>query len=223
MRKVITGAFVSLDGVMQAPGGPNEDPTGGFKFGGWVVPYMDEVFGAEIHDLFSGDPDLLLGRKTYEIFAAHWPYAEGGQDDAIAVLFNKITKYVATRSGEVDAGWHKTVVLRDAAADVAKLKQQDGPTLVTQGSADLIQTLLAHDLIDEIRTYTFPIVLGGGKKLLGDGAMSAAFKLTHSASTPMGVTIARYERAGAVETGDYGTEPPNAAEAARRERMRREG
>jgi dihydrofolate reductase len=223
MRKVITGAFVSLDGVMQAPGGPNEDPTGGFKFGGWVVPYMDEVFGAEIHDLFSDDPDLLLGRKTYEIFAAHWPYAEGGQDDAIAVLFNKITKYVATRRGEVDAGWHKTVVLRDAAADVAKLKQQDGPTLVTQGSADLIQTLLAHDLIDEIRTYTFPIVLGTGKKLFETGAKPGAFKLSHSTATPMGVTIARYERAGALKTGDYAMDQPSPAEQARQKRMQREG
>jgi len=223
MRKVITGAFVSLDGVMQAPGGPREDPTGGFPFGGWVVPYMDEAFGAEIHDLFKGEPDLLLGRKTYEIFAAHWPTAEGGPDDFIATLFNRTTKYVATRSGAVDTRWARSVVLRDAAAEVAKLKQESGPTLVTQGSADLIQTLLAHDLIDEIRTYTFPIVLGQGKKLLGQGAKPAAFTLTHSATTPMGVAIARYQRAGAVETGDYGTEPPNAAETARRARMQREG
>lgn len=223
MRKIITGAFVSLDGVMQAPGGPQEDPTGGFGFGGWVVPYMDEAFGAEIDDLFKGDPDLLLGRKTYEIFAAHWPHAEGGPDDSIARLFNKITKYVATRSGDVDTSWKDSVVLRDAATEVAKLKQGEGPALVTQGSADLIQTLLAHDLIDEIRTYTFPIVLGKGKKLLGAGAAPAAFKLTHSAATPMGVAIARYERAGDVETGDYGVEPPNAAETARRARMKREG
>ncbi len=159
MRKVITGAFLSLDGVMQAPGGPEEDPTGGFKFGGWVWPHTDEVFGQAIDKMFGQPFDLLLGRKTYEIFAAHWPYAEGGEHDFIAKLFNSTTKYVATRS-TMDLTWTGSVALHDATADVARLKRENGPALVTQGSSDLIQTLLANDLIDEINTFTFPIVLG---------------------------------------------------------------
>jgi dihydrofolate reductase len=223
MRKVITMAFVSLDGVMQAPGGPDEDPTSGFAHGGWVWPYADEGFGREIDNLFERDIDLLLGRKTYEIFSAFWPDKEGGEHGAIATLFNRITKYVCTRSGEMDASWNKTVVLRDAAAEVAKLRASDGPDLVTQGSADLIQTLLAHDLIDELRTLTFPITLGQGKKLLGDGARPRAFKLTHSATTPAGVAIAHYVCAGDVETRDLGDAPPSTAELARRARMKREG
>ena len=222
MRRIITGAFVSLDGVMQAPGGPQEDPTRGFAFGGWVVPYMDEVFGQEIDKMFGQPFDLLLGRKTYEIFAAHWPNAEGGEDDSIARLFNKVTKYVATRStGELT--WRGSVALRDAAADVARLKQEDGPALVTQGSSDLIQTLLAKDLIDEIYTFTFPIVLGDGKKLFDAGARPAAFKLMDSTVTTKGVVIARYQRAGELVTGDYAQDPPAPAEIARRERMKREG
>jgi dihydrofolate reductase len=222
MRKVITGAFVSLDGVMQAPGGPEEDPTRGFKFGGWVVPHIDEVFGQAVDQMFGQPFDLLLGRKTYEIFAAHWPYAEGGEYDAIARLFNRITKYVATRS-TMDLTWTGSVALNDAAADVARLKREDGPALVTQGSCDLIQTLLANDLIDEINTFTFPIVLGNGKKLFDKGAKPAAFKLVDHRVSTTGVVIARYQRAGAVATGDFAMEPPTAAEIARRERMRREG
>ncbi len=222
MRKVITGAFVSLDGVMQAPGGPEEDPTGGFKLGGWVVPYSDEVFGQAINEMFGQPFDLLLGRKTYEIFAAHWPHAEGGEYDFIAKRFNSITKYVATRS-TMKLTWRGSVALHDAATDVARLKREDGPALVTQGSSDLIQTLLANDLIDEISTFTFPIVLGNGKKLFGDGAKPAAFTLVDNKVTTRGVTIARYQRAGAVVTGDFAMDPPTQAEVARRERMNREG
>jgi dihydrofolate reductase len=222
MRKVITGAFVSIDGVMQAPGGPEEDPTGGFTFGGWVVPYADEVFGKAVEELFSQPFDLLLGRRTYEIFAAHWPYAEGGRDDSIAQPFNRVTKYVATRS-KLDLTWKGSVALHDAAADVARLKRENGPALVTQGSSDLIQALLGHDLIDEIRTFTFPIVLGKGKKLFGAGAKPAAFKLTNSKVSPNGIMIGSYERAGAVATGDYAMDPPTPAEVARRARMKREG
>jgi dihydrofolate reductase len=207
MRKVITGAFVSLDGVMQAPGGPAEDPTRGFKLGGWVVPYMDEVFGQAIHEMFVQPFDLLLGRRTYEIFAAHWPYAEGGDDDFIAKRFNSITKYVATCS-TMKLTWTGSVALHDAATDVARLKREDGPALVTQGSSDLIQTLLANDLIDAISMFTFPIVLGNGKKLFGDGAKPAAFTLVENKVTTKGVTIARYQRAGAVLTGDFAMDPP---------------
>jgi dihydrofolate reductase len=222
MRKVITGAFVSLDGVMQAPGGPQEDPTRGFKFGGWVAPYVDEVFGQAVDELFGQPFDLLLGRKTYEIFAAHWPFAEGGEYDGIAKTFNKATKYVATRSN-MELAWKGSVALHDAAADVARLKREDGPVLITQGSTDLIQTLLKNSLIDEIHVFTFPIVLGNGKKLFAPGAAPAAFKLIDSKVSPNGIVIARYERAGDVQTGDFGMDPPTPAEVARREKMKREG
>lgn len=224
MRKVITGAFVSMDGVMQAPGGPEEDPTGGFKYGGWVAPIadVDAVFGEEIGKLFGQPYDLLLGRRTYDIFAAHWPYAEDGPDAEIAKQFNRITKYVATRSSD-PLTWKGSVALPDAARDVAKLKQEDGPALVTQGSSDLIQTLLAHDLIDELMIMTFPVVLGSGKKLFRDGGYASAFRLTHSRVSPNGIIVARYERAGEVRTGDYAQDPPSPAEAARREKLKREG
>ncbi|MBC7767304.1 MAG: dihydrofolate reductase [Phycisphaerales bacterium] len=223
MRKVITGAFVSMDGVIQAPGGPQEDPTGGFDKGGWVAPLIDQEFGAEVDDLFSQPFDLLLGRKTYEIFAAHWPFAEGLGYDEIAKPFNSTTKYVASRKG-VDLTWNGSVHLSNAAADIAKLKTEDGPALVTQGSSDLIQTLLAHDLIDEIRLQTFPILLGKGKKLFKDGAPPLAFRLTHSKVSQNGIVIARYERAGAVTPGDIAMiASPNELELARRERMKREG
>jgi dihydrofolate reductase len=221
MRKVVTGAFISLDGVMQAPGGPKEDPTRGFKLGGWVVPHMDDVLGQAIGEMLSEPYDLLLGRKTYEIFAAHWPYAEGGDDAVIAKQFNSITKYVATRSS-MELTWRGSIALHDAATDVARLRKENGPALLTQGSSELIQTLLAHDLIDEIRVFMFPIVLGAGKKLFADGAKPAAFKLVDSKVTPSGVMIGHYERAGAVETGDYAMDPPTPAEKARRERMKRE-
>ena len=221
MRKVTTAAFVSMDGVMQAPGGPEEDPTQGFELGGWVVPHIDPVFGQEIDALFDQPCDLLLGRKTYEIFAAHWPYAEGGEDDSIAKRFNAVTKYVATRSN-IELPWKRSVALHDAAKDVARLKKEEGPALVTQGSSDLIQTLLANDLVDEISTFTFPILLGKGKKLFGDGVRPAGFKLFDSKVTTTGVTIARYRRSGAVETGDFAMASPSAAEVALRERMKRE-
>jgi dihydrofolate reductase len=222
MRKVITGAFLSLDGVIQAPGGPEEDPTRGFELGGWIVPYVDDVFGQAINEMFGQPFALLLGRRTYEIFAAHWPYAEGGDDDFIAKRFNSITKYVATRS-TLELTWTGSVALHDAASDVARLKREDGPALLTQGSSNLIQTLLANDLIDEINSFTFPIVLGNGKRLFGEGAKPAAFRLMDNKVTRTGVTIARYQRAGDVVTGDYAMDPPTSAEVARRERMNREG
>jgi dihydrofolate reductase len=222
MRKVIIGAFVSMDGVMQAPGGPHEDPTMGFNHGGWVAPLVDEVFGEEIGKMFSEPFDLLLGRKTYEIFAAHWPYAEGGPDDYIAKTFNSITKYVATRKG-LDLTWEGSLALGDAASDVANLKRGDGPALITQGSTDLIQTLLADDLVDQINIFTFPVMLGQGKKLFGAGSRAAAFRLIAGRMSPNGIMIAKYVRDGAVKTGDFAMDPPTPAEVARRERMKREG
>lgn len=226
MRKIIVGAFVSMDGVMQAPGGPDEDPTGGFKYGGWVAPMADTdpVFGEEVGALFGEPYDLLLGRKTYEIFAAHWPYAEGGPDDEIAKQFNRITKYVATRSGDVDTSWAKTVVLNDAAKDVAALKQGDGPPLVTQGSTELVHALLAANLVDEIRVFTFPVLLGKGKRLFDASSQAAAYKLTHSKVSPTGMISATYAPNGDVQHMTIrGAENPSKAELARREKMKREG
>lgn len=222
MRKLIVGAMVTLDGVMQAPGGPQEDPTGGFGYGGWVAPLIDEVFGEAMNTLFGQPFDLLLGRKTYEIFAAHWPYAEGGPDDFIARPFNTATKYVATRKG-LDLTWQGSVAIHDAATEVARLKREDGPALLTQGSTDLLRTLFASDLVDEINLFTFPIVLGGGKKLFDHGAAARAFRLAESRVSPYGVVIARYVREGALKTGDLTMDPPTAAEIARREKWRREG
>jgi dihydrofolate reductase len=224
MRKVIVGAMVSMDGVMQAPGGPQEDPTGGFKFGGWVAPLGDDpVFGEELGKLFGQPFDLLLGRRTYDIFSAYWPNAEGGPFDDIAKTFNRITKYVTTRKG-ADLTWKGSVALRDAAKDVAKLKQEDGPALVTQGSTELVHALLAAGLVDEIRTFTFPLLLGKGKRLFSDDSQPRMFKLTHSAVASNGLIAATYARAGEVKVATVGGEvEPSATELARREKLKREG
>ena len=222
MRKIIVGAFASLDGVMQAPGGPTEDPTNGFKHGGWVTPYFDQEFGEEITHMFEQKYDLLLGRKTYEIFAAHWPYAEGGPDDAIAKQFKEIKKYTVSRSGEVDTSWVGSVLLRTI-DDVKRLKQEDGPHLVTQGSTELVHALLANDLVDGMTIFTVPVVLGSGKKLFADGSAPHAFKLTRSRISTTGILIGHYERSGEVQIGDTALPTPSKAEAARQERMKREG
>jgi dihydrofolate reductase len=220
MRKVIVGAMISMDGVMQAPGGPDEDPTGGFKFGGWVAPLGDADFGKEIGKMFAEPFDLLLGRRTYDIFAAYWPYAEGGHADGIAKTFNRITKYVATRKG-ADLTWKGSVALRDAAKDVAKLKQTDGPALLTQGSTELVHSLLAAGLVDEIRMFTFPLLLGKGKRLFSDDSQPRTFKLTHSTVTPNGLIAATYVRAGEVKTDTIGGESkPSTAELARRKKLK---
>lgn len=220
MRKVIAATFVSLDGVMQAPGGPEEDPTGGFKHGGWTVNYWDDAMGRAMDKIFGSPFDLLLGRKTYEIFAAHWPYIEGS--DPIADTFNVVRKYVATSSTE-PLTWKNSVALRDPATDVARLKKQDGPNLLLQGSSELIQTLLARDLIDEFHLLVFPLVLGSGKKLFGDGAKPIGLKLVDTKLSTTGVTMSTYERAGEIKTGSFALEKPSAAEIARQEKMKREG
>lgn len=223
MRKIIVGAQVSLDGVMQAPGAPSEDPTKGFKFGGWVMPFFDQAFGEEIDRLFSQKFDLLLGRKTYEIFAAYWPdYDEAGPAGRIATLFNRITKYVVSRSGDVDTSWAGSVLLRDS-ADVTRLRQEDGPNLVTQGSTELVHALLAGDLVDGITTFTVPVVLGRGKKLFADGSAAHSYKLTGSRVSSTGIMIAHYERDGEIRIGSTAPNNPSKAEAARQERMKREG
>ena len=221
MRKLAAAAFVSLDGVMQAPGGPPEDPTGGFAFGGWIVPYWDEPMGRFMGELFSSPFALLLGRNTYEIFAAHWPFVEAGHP--IGESFNAAVKYVATSSAE-PLTWANSVALRgDVAAEVARLKREDGPTLLTQGSSVLLQTLLAHDLIDEFRLLVFPLVLGPGKRLFGGGTRPGALKLVSNTVSTTGVVMGVYGRAGAISTGTFELAQPSEAEIARRERMKREG
>jgi dihydrofolate reductase len=221
MRKVVATAFVSLDGVMQAPGGPPEDPTRGFTLGGWTVNYWDEPMGQFMGEIFSSPFDLLLGRKTYEIFAAHWPFVEAG--DPTAESFNAVTKYVATSSTE-PLTWTNSVALRgDVAGEIARLKQEDGPTLLTQGSSALLQILLGHDLIDEFRLLIFPLVLGRGKRLFGQGTQPGALKLVASTVSTTGVIMSVYHRAGAINTGSFELEHPSEAEIARRARMKREG
>jgi dihydrofolate reductase len=223
MRKIIVGAQVSIDGVMQAPGGPTEDPTKGFKFGGWSMAYWGKEGGEEIQRLFQEPFDLLLGRKTYEIFAAYWPYyKEDAPAGDIAKAFKVAKKYVVSGSGEVDTGWAGTVLLRKI-ADVKRLKKEDGPNLVTQGSAELVHALLANDLVDAISIFTVPVVLGSGKKLFADGSAPHSFKLTKSRVTPNGLIIGHYEREGEVKTANVLVDPPSEREIARRKRMKREG
>jgi dihydrofolate reductase len=221
MRKVIAGTFMSIDGVMQAPGGPEEDPTGGFAYGGWSVNYWDDAMMAEVGKSMADPFDLLLGRKTYEIFAAHWPYA--GDDNPVASKFNTITKYVAT-SSTAPLSWKNSVAIRgNMAAEIARLKQTDGANLLIQGSSQLIQTLLANDLIDEFNLRIFPLVLGSGKRLFGAGAMPAALKLVDSRTSATGVTANSYHRAGEIKAGTFELVGTTPAELARRERMKREG
>lgn len=219
MRQVIAATFLSLDGVMQAPGGPDEDPTGGFAHGGWTVNYWDKPMEQFMGSTMNAPFDLLLGRKTYEIFAAHWPYIQG---EPIADKFNAVTKYVAT-SSTAPLEWKNSVALHDAAADVARLKREEGPDLLIQGSGDLVQTLLAHDLIDEFRLMVFPLLLGKGKRLFGQGTLPAALKRVDSRVSGTGVTMGTYRRDGAVRTGSFVPAQPSARELARREKMKREG
>ncbi|MBZ9997583.1 dihydrofolate reductase family protein [Mesorhizobium sp. BH1-1-4] len=212
MRKIIAATFVSLDGVMQAPGGPEEDPVGGFEFGGWTFHYFEEVGGAAMEELFSKPFALLLGRRTYDIFAAYWPY----QKDPISDAFNPATKYVATHRPDT-LTWQNTHSLGpDIVAALHRLKQEDGPDLLIQGSGNLIQTLLANGLIDEIRLMIFPLLLGKGKRLFDDAAMPAAFKLVKSQTSSTGVIMATYERAGEIEVGSFVTGEPSEAELERR-------
>jgi dihydrofolate reductase len=204
---------------MQAPGGPEEDPTGGFQFGGWTFNYWDDAIGQVMGGIFSQPYELLLGRKTYEIFAAHWPHAK---DDPFAEALTNVRKYVAT-SSRAPLTWKNSIAIHDVPKDIARLKREDGPTLMTQGSSQLLQTLLKHDLVDRFSLLIYPVVLGKGKRLFGEGALPAALKLVDSKASPSGVTINTYERDGAVKTGSFAIAEPSADELARRERMKREG
>lgn len=219
MRRVVCAAFVSIDGVMQAPGGPEEDPIGGFEHGGWVFPHWDEIVDAAMGEVFGRPFDLLLGRKTWEIFAAHWPYT----DEPPADLFNNVTKYVATSSAEPLA-WANSVRLDgDVPAAVARLKEDDGPDLVTQGSSVLVQSLLAAGQVDELFLLVFPVILGRGKKLIGEDAKAGEWELIDSRIATSGVIIARYRPRGPVRTGSFALADPTEAELARRDTMAREG
>jgi dihydrofolate reductase len=223
MRKIIVGAQVSMDGVMQAPGAATEDPTQGFKFGGWAMPFVDQEFGEELDRVFKEKFDLLLGRKTYEIFAAYWPYQdEDAPHGGIAKLFKDIKKYAVSRSGDVDTSWQGSVLLRDI-ADVKRLKQEDGPNLVTQGSTELVHALLANDLVDAMSIFTVPVVLGSGKKLFADGSAPHSYTLTRSRVSSAGVMIAHYERGGEIKTVDAALADPSKSEAVRQVRRKREG
>ncbi|MBZ9779974.1 dihydrofolate reductase family protein [Pseudomonas sp. REP124] len=204
MRKLIVAAFMSIDGVMQAPGGLEEDRSDGFRFGGWIVPYADEVSGEAVMDLFAEPFELLLGRRTYDIFAGYWPQIKPEAENPIADLFNAVPKHVAThRPDSLD--WHNSRVLDpDVVGAVRALKQQNGSQLLTQGSGDLVRQLLAAGLVDELRLMIHPVLLGSGKRLFGDDAQASAFVLEHSITTPGGVLVARYVRSGEVQTGTFG-------------------
>jgi dihydrofolate reductase len=200
MRQLVVSTFLTLDGVMQAPGGPGEDDDAGFAHGGWSVTYWDAVMG-EVMDRSMGVPfDLVLGRRTYDIFAAHWPRAT--EEDGAGPL-NAATKHVASR-GRPDLTWERSVLIDgDAAEGVAALKRGDGPELQVHGSGNLVQTLVRHGLVDEFRLWVFPLVLGTGKRLFADGAVPAGLALVDSAVSTTGVFMGTYRPAGPVVTGSF--------------------
>jgi len=219
MIKLVVLSFITLDGVMQAPGGPEEDPTGGFRHGGWIAGYFDDFLGKVMVEQMSKPFDLLLGRKTYEIFAAHWPYVKT-HGDPIAAGINKAKKYVASKA-LVKLDWSNSELIKgDVAKEVKKLKEQDGPEIQVHGSGSLIQTLLKHDLVDELWLKIFPITLGRGKRLFAEGTIPVGFKLVESKISPSGVIVAMYVRAGEVKTGSFALEVPTEAELARRQRLK---
>ncbi len=196
MRKIVVLSFISLDGVMQAPGGPEEDTSGGFRYGGWTAPYLDEDYGKLMEKLMKPS-DLLLGRKTFEIFASYWPeHADNWPG------INDVTKYVMSRTMK-KSDWKNSVILTSL-EDIKKLKNSEGSDIQVWGSSELIQLLLKNDLVDEFWLNIFPLTLGEGKKLFSNGPIPAAFTLTESIVTPGGVIIANYKRAGEVRTGTVG-------------------
>jgi dihydrofolate reductase len=213
MRKIIVAVFVSLDGVMQAPGGPKEDPTSDFALGGWVAPHFDAALGGSMGELFGRPFELLLGRKTYDIFAAHWPYVDD-PNDPIAGLFNSVTKYVASRSDRRFAWQNSKWLGDDPVASLKQLKSEDGSDLLVQGSSDFIQTLWKNNLIDEFRVMIFPLVLGRGKRLFRD--VPGGLKLIKAQTYPTGVIVATYQPDGAVRAGDFQRAEPSEAELERR-------
>jgi dihydrofolate reductase len=199
MRKIMVLTFVTLDGVMQAPGGPTEDTSGNFSYGGWTVPYFDEYLGQVMTEQMDRPFDLLLGRKTFEIFASYWPHHE---EEGAGI--NKATKYIASNT-LTQHEWQKSVFINSniLVDEIKKLKQQAGPELQVHGSSNLIQTLLAHDLVDEFWLKIFPVTLGQGKRLFDSGTIPGAYVLVESKSSPAGVIVATFKRAGEVKTGSF--------------------
>ncbi|MCX9074452.1 MAG: dihydrofolate reductase family protein [Candidatus Methanoperedens sp.] len=216
MRKLVVSTFITLDGVMQAPGGPEEDPTGGFTYGGWSFNYWDDMMGQVMGESMAKPSELLLGRKTYEIFAAHWPYIK---DDPVADKLNSVKKYVVSRTLD-EASWNNsTLITGNVVQAIRNLKEQKGPEIQVHGSGNLIQTLLKHDLIDEFRLWIFPVTIGKGKRLFGDGTQPASLKLIDSKTSTTGVIIATYEPAGELKTGSFAFDNPSVAEIERRKRL----
>jgi dihydrofolate reductase len=200
MRKLIVNTFLTLDGVMQAPGGPDEDISGGFALGGWSANYWDDLMGQVMTEAMSVPFDLVLGRKTYDIFAAYWPHAP---EEAGAKPLNDATKYVASRSRPT-LEWGPSVLIEgDAAEGIAGLKKDDGPELQVHGSGNLIQTLMRHNLVDQYRLWVFPLVIGSGKRLFSDGTIPSALRLVDSKVSTTGVVIGTYEPAGEIVTGSF--------------------
>jgi len=198
MRKIIVLTFLSLDGVMQAPGGPEEDTSSDFKYGGWTVPYFDDFAGKIMSEQMSKPADLLLGRKTFEIFASYWPEHESDWTG-----INKMTKYVVSHT-LTSHEWQNTVFLQgNMVEEIQKLKEQNGPDLQVHGSGNLIQTLMKHDLVDEFWLKIFPVTLGQGKRLFAEGAIPVAFTLEEAKISPKGVIFASYRRNGEVKTGSF--------------------
>jgi dihydrofolate reductase len=201
MRRLIVSTFLTLDGVMQAPGGPGEDDSGGFAHGGWSVNYWDELMGQVMDEATSKPFAMVLGRRTYDIMASYWPHAS---EEEGAKVFNEATKYVASRSHPGLEEWTNSVLIEgDAAGGLAGLKKEDGPELQVHGSANLIQSLMRHDLIDEYRLWVFPLVIGSGKRLFSEGTVPSGLKLVDTKVSTTGVVIGTYEPAGAIVTGSF--------------------
>jgi dihydrofolate reductase len=201
LRKIVVLSFVTLDGVMQAPGGPEEDKEGSFKWGGWSVGYWDDFLGKIMGEQMGRPFDLLLGRKTYDIFAAYWP--KMGSDNPAAAGLNKAKKFVASTTLKKPEWANTTVLKNNVVNEIKKLKEQDGPEIQVHGSGNLIQTLLKHDLVDEFRLKIYPVTLGKGKRLFAEGTIPAGFELVESNTSPKGVIVASYVRAGEVKTGSF--------------------
>jgi dihydrofolate reductase len=216
MRRIIGAVFVSLDGVMQAPGAPDEDRSGGFKLGGWLPQFGDDVVFERVDKLFTPPFDLLLGRRTYDIFAAYWPYATG-EGKSLGERFDRAAKYVVT-GGSQRLDWQNSHRLESIDA-IAGLKRGEGPDLIIQGSGTLYPQLLRAGLIDRLILMTFPVILGSGKRLFGDGTPPGAMRMVEHQITPGGNIIATYQPDGAVETGSFGADEPSAAELDRREKV----
>lgn len=219
MRKIIVATFMTMDGVMQAPGGKEEDTMGDFKWGGWQFAFQDEAAGQSIMQVMDQPFDLLLGRRTYEIFSGYWPY----KDDVIGNKFNTCTKYMVGTSA-TDTSWEPTVVIKtNVVNELKKLKQQEGPALLVWGSSVLMQTLFTNGLVDELHTWTYPITLGQGKKLFATGTQPLEWKVTNASVTPTGIVMATYTPLGNIRPGGQEDEFVSEKEKERRKRWKEEG